>query len=111
MKPTKQIDKPMIPNETAHKIPRASHHRAARRRWPEAEWIAGQGRFAVVSRCPTVVYDDALTVELNDTLKDAIESRWHIDKKGCGSGCLGAIGHEIVKLAAKTATGRTRRAA
>ena len=85
----------------------AHYRRQAWKRWPHAQWIAGDGPFAVLAHCPTVmVRPECLTIELHDTAASAIVARWAIDTAGCGSACLGARGHRIVRLAASDVRGR-----
>lgn len=58
--------------------------------WPRAEWIAGNGRFALLAHC------DVLTVTLHHTRAGALESKVFIDRLACGHACHRA--HEIFEL-------------
>lgn len=64
---------------------------AAKSVWPDAEWISGQGRFAVLSHCRA-----RLTVSLHPTAEAAEEALRMIDRTACGGFCC--RDHEIVKL-------------
>lgn len=63
---------------------------AARRKWPAAEWIIGDGRYASVARC------DVTTVMLFATPAEAERAKALIDRTGCGHACRGE--HEITDL-------------
>jgi hypothetical protein len=67
----------------------------ARRRWPAAEWIIGDGHYASVARCGTV------TVMLFATPTEAERAKVLIDRTGCGHACRGE--HEITDLATEAA--------
>lgn len=69
------------------------HIAVARRRWPAAEWIIGEGHYASVARCGTV------TVMLFATPAEAKRAKALIDQTGCG--------HEIADL--DDTQSRTRR--
>ena len=58
--------------------------------FPTAEWIAGEGPFAVLAWCRV------LTVTLHPTRADADASREWIDRCGCGGRCHRA--HDVVRL-------------
>lgn len=62
----------------------------ARRRWPAAEWITGEGRYASVASC------DVTTVMLFRTQAEAGHARTLIDNLGCGGACIRE--HEITDL-------------
>jgi LRP1 type putative zinc finger protein len=62
----------------------------ARRRWPAAEWIIGDGHYASVARCGTV------TVMLFATPAEAERAKALIDRTGCGHACR--RDHEITYL-------------
>ena len=65
----------------------------AKRRWGrEAEWIQGDGQFALLAKCRV------LTVTLWSTRTEAEKSKEEIDRTACGGGCFGASAHEIVDL-------------
>ena len=61
-----------------------------RRRWPAAEWIIGDGRYASVARCGTT------TVMLFATPAEAERAKALIDRTGCGHACR--RDHEITDL-------------
>jgi len=63
---------------------------AARRAWPHAAWIIGDGPFASVAHCGVV------TVILFRTLAEACRAKVMIDQGACGHACHGA--HEVVGL-------------
>ncbi|USQ78294.1 hypothetical protein NF556_11580 [Ornithinimicrobium faecis] len=65
---------------------------AARHRYPQAEWITGAGRYAVLARC------GVLTVTLHTEQAAATDSRAFIDQLGCGGGC--SRRHEVIDLEA-----------
>ena len=58
--------------------------------WPQAEWIAGSGPFAVVAQCRHV------TVSLHPNKHAAELAMDTIDMLGCGGGC--ARRHSLVGL-------------
>ena len=62
----------------------------ARRRWPAAEWIIGEGRYASVASC------DVTTVMLFRTQAEAGHAKTLIDNLGCGGACIRK--HEITDL-------------
>lgn len=63
----------------------------AQRRWgKEAEWITGNGQFALLAWCRV------LTVTLWSTMAEAEENKKFIDEMACGGGCT--RNHEIVDL-------------
>jgi len=72
----------------------------ARKRWPRAIWIDGDGPFACASFCRPGV-----TVTLWQTRADAEIVQRGIDETGCGGGCCNA--HKIIDL--NTGRGRARR--
>lgn len=63
----------------------------------DAEWITGQGEFALVSRC-----GDYLTVTLHPTLADAEAEKDALDYLGCGGCCTRR--HEVAPTPADTPT-------
>jgi len=67
----------------------------ALKRWPKAEWIHGEGKYALLAPCRV------LTVSLWPTMKEAKESKKSIDETGCGGECH-ASHHEIVDMDAPT---------
>lgn len=69
-----------------------SYAAVARRRWPDAEWIIGHGRYASVARCETT------TVILFATPAEADQAKTLIDRTGCGHACRGE--HQITDLGA-----------
>lgn len=63
----------------------------AKRRWGrKAEWITGDGQFALLAHCRV------LTVTLHQTMAQAEESKRFIDRMGCGGLCTN--NHEIIAL-------------
>ncbi len=62
----------------------------ARRRWPAAEWIIGDGHYASIACCGTV------TVMLFATPAEAERAKALIDRTGCGHACR--RDHEITDL-------------
>ena len=63
----------------------------ARRRWgSKAEWIEGDGQFALLAWCRV------LTVTLWPTRAEAEKQKKVIDETACGGGCTG--NHEIIDL-------------
>jgi hypothetical protein len=58
--------------------------------WPRAEWIHGEGSYALLAHC------HVLTVTLHPTLASAEESKTFIDRLACGHACHRA--HKIVRL-------------
>jgi hypothetical protein len=65
----------------------------ARCRWSRAEWVRGDGRWALLAHC------DVLTVALHPTLEGAEKERAQIDRTGCGHACsVSGRRHEIVDL-------------
>ena len=76
--------------------PAKSYRRAAERRWGRrAEWILGDGPWAVVARCRVP------TVTLWPTYEEAVRAKGRIDRGGCGGFC--GRYHDLVDL-----TGRSR---
>lgn len=67
-----------------------TYYAKARKRWPRAEWIQGEGRWASVARCRV------LTVMLHSEMGKATEAKAFIDRLGCGGACTGD--HSIVDL-------------
>ncbi len=63
----------------------------ARKRWgKQAEWITGEGQFALLAWCRV------LTVTLWKTRDEAEEQKKFIDETGCGGLCTRK--HEIIDL-------------
>lgn len=71
---------------TRHRTYRA----VARCRWPRAEWVHGEGRYAVVAYCRVV------TVTLHPTPAAAARAKHLIDASACGGRCH--RDHELVDL-------------
>jgi hypothetical protein len=59
-----------------------SYFRRARKKWPRAIWIIGDGPYASVSRCPP-----GDTVMLFGTMAQAEALKSFIDSTGCCEGC------------------------
>ena len=62
----------------------------AERRYSDAVWIMGEGRFAVLAHC------GSLKVTLHKTREDAERAKDWIDDLACGGGCVKH--HEIIDL-------------
>jgi hypothetical protein len=69
---------------------RGSYRAVARRRWPGAVWVDGEGRYASVALCGVP------SVQLFETREAAERAKRTIAWIGCGSGCHRQ--HGIVKL-------------
>ncbi len=63
----------------------------ARKKWPKAEWIIGDGPWASVSYCP-----GGLTVMLFGTCAEAAKAKSVIDENGCSGTCQ--LDHKIEQL-------------
>jgi hypothetical protein len=72
----------------------------ARRKWPAAEWIIGDGHYASVARC------DVTTVMLFPTPAEAGRAKALIDRTGCGHACRRE--HEIADLDALQSRTRSK---
>lgn len=59
--------------------------------WPRAEWIDGEGAYALLAHCRV------LTISLHADEQAAVVSKRQIDRTGCGGRCSGD--HEIVQIA------------
>lgn len=59
--------------------------------WPEAVWVHGDGRFAVLAYC------NELTVTLHESIADAKASRDFIDRLGCGRCCGRVHGIKVLR--------------
>jgi len=77
-------------------------HALAKKRWPKAEWIDGEGPWALLAHCRV------LTVTLWPDKAAAEKQKAFIDKTACGGFCRGELGHEILllKLPSKPATAK-----
>jgi len=65
----------------AKRITKEAWKRVAKRRWRDAEWIEGKGKFAVVVPCRH------LTVLPCKTREEAVGHLDFIDRVGCGGRC------------------------
>lgn len=65
---------------------------AARARWPEAEWIHGNGPYACVAYCRVT------TVILFTDRAEALAAKERIDRSACGGGCHHERGHIVTKV-------------
>lgn len=74
-----------------------THRQRARKIWPDAEEISGDGPAAVVSLCPPFV-----TVSLHADWQAAWAARAHLDRGGCGGRCDGRS-HEVHVMTAMPA--------
>ena len=63
----------------------------AQRIWPQAEWITGEGPFALLAHCRV------LTITLHQDLARAEQAKQRIDTFCCGGACSGC--HELLELA------------
>jgi hypothetical protein len=73
----------------------------ANRRWgKKAEWIQGDGQFALLAWCRV------LTVTLWPTMAEAEQSKKFIDELGCGGMCTRK--HEIIDLSIATPSNERR---
>jgi hypothetical protein len=79
----------MISCRTCGKSDR-NYRGVAKCRWKHAEWIEGEGQFALLAHCRV------LSVTLWPTLEEAKNSKSEIDASGCGGSCYKQ--HEIVEL-------------
>ena len=77
-----------------------TYHSKARKRWRKAEWINGEGRYAVLAWCRV------LTVTLWPTVEKAEAAKREIDDTACGGMC--EMRHEIVDLDMPNAAGQGR---
>jgi hypothetical protein len=68
-----------------------TYRQMAKKRWPKACWIDGDGGWALLAHCRV------LSVSLWPTREEAEKSKAGIDRTGCGGCC--ANRHEIVHLA------------
>lgn len=62
----------------------------ARYRWPDAEWIIGNGVWASAALCGNV------TIMLFETEAEAATAKSFIDGTGCSGGCTG--NHQVVRV-------------
>lgn len=62
----------------------------ARRKWRRAEWIEGEGRFALLAHCRV------LTVTLWGTAEAARKAMRELDEGACGGKCN--MNHEVVDI-------------
>ncbi len=58
--------------------------------WKRAEWVTGEGPYAVLAHCRV------LTLTLHDTAEKAEASKAVIDSTACGGMCSGR--HEVVQV-------------
>jgi hypothetical protein len=68
----------------------SDYHKKAKRRWRKAEWITGEGRYALLAHCR------ALTITLWPTIEEAEVCKTRIDETACGGLCW--RNHEIIDL-------------
>ena len=80
---------------TTEVMKRPTYHAQARERWPEAEWVDGNGRWATLARC------EVLTVALHKRREDAERALDFLAMCGCGNRCLGKSRHELVDMDAE----------
>ena len=74
----------------------------ARRYWPDAAWIEGEGDYAFVAYCRQV------TVTLHETRERAEASKMAKDGHGCGGGCYKR--HRVFSKQEAAAEARRKRA-
>jgi hypothetical protein len=72
-------------------------YRVARRRWPRAAWITGDGPFALVAYCPPT------TVTLWTTMEAAQAKRDSLDGWRCGHTCSGRHFVEVLRPTGRVA--------
>jgi|SRR5215469_14160033 len=53
----------------------------AKRKWPNAEWIYGDGKYVTVATC------GCTSVTLHETKEKAEKAKKYIDECGCGHAC------------------------
>lgn len=70
---------------------RSAWRMAAKRRWPDAVWITGDGPIALIAPCRE------MTVTLWKTREEAQQEKARIDRAGCGGMC-NPVRHQIVEL-------------
>lgn len=70
--------------------PRGFYSRLAHKRWPRAEWIAGDDRYASVAYCRVT------TVQTYQWITQAENAKRIIDSSGCGGRCVRR--HKIIDL-------------
>lgn len=58
--------------------------------WPDAAYVVGDGRYAVLARC------DLFTVALYETSAEARRRKRGLDSSGCGRTCEGRHEHEVL---------------
>lgn len=80
------VDAEFTCTDHRHRLFRA----VARCRWPSAEWIAGDGPYAVAA------YGRPLTIQLYATSEAAANARALIDETGCGHTCTSW--HQVYEL-------------
>ena len=69
-----------------------SWYAEARRRWTgKAEWVTGEGRYALMEPCRV------LTIQLFLYKRDALSALKLVNAAGCGDGCVGD--HRVVNMA------------
>lgn len=73
---------------------RANWLRRGQRLWPQAEWIDGDGPFAVLAYCRT------LTIELHEDRESAEKAMMFIARAGCGGQCY--ADHELINLSGRS---------
>ena len=71
-----------------------TYNAKARKRWRNAVWISGEGKWATLAHC------NDLTVQLHETKSEAIKAKRIIDNCGCGGFCN--MDHSIVDMDLKT---------
>lgn len=67
-----------------------NYRTTAKKRWPDAEWISGDGPYASLAHC------NVLTVQLHTTRTGAERAISFIDRIGCGGAC--SRDHDLVVL-------------
>ena len=81
-------------------MPKAAPYRKkAKALYPQAEWIEGEGRYALLALCPSMSRPrqrECLTITLHETMVAAVIARAQLDRTGCGSGCCN--NHKVVTI-------------
>jgi hypothetical protein len=73
------------------KASQQTYQKEAKKRYKQAIWIHGEGRFATVAAC-----NGPVTVRLHETREKAERAKREIDSEGCGGHCSKT--HTIVDL-------------
>lgn len=96
MSPTQSHDEVGGESQVPHTLvtKRSAYVAKARRRYPGAEWIMGNGPYASVAHCGVI--SGVITIQLYATQAEAEIAKRVIDDTACGHRCHRH--HEIVNL-------------